>query len=267
MTRDILAGRLLVGIAFAAIGLGALLTGHLPVGLIPLKTPLSALLAGLLGTSFAAAVVMAAASCQRNGASAAEPRSRRAALIGAAFPTAAMLLIHLPRLVTEYRDPVLWSSLLQLLFITVGVLLLTSNLRHLRNLRILLAATLVGFGVQHFMYPAFIAGLIPEWLPARTALAWITGGAFIAAAVSFALRRYQLLAGRLLALMWISWVPILHLPRIMAKPEFEPGWTSGLIALGFGGVALLVAGEEEPLPAALRADPIRLATTSSGSRM
>lgn len=52
--------------------------------------------------------------------------------------------------------------------------------------------------------------------------------------------------------MFLSWVVMLHIPRIIGNAGFEPQWTSGLIALGFGGVALLVAGEPQPLPEAFR---------------
>jgi uncharacterized membrane protein len=256
MTTDINVGRWLAAVAFAAIGFGAIVSGHLPVGLIPLKTLLSPILAGLLGTAFGSLVLAAGVT----------ERFPRAALLAAAFPALAVLVIHLPRLVTEYRDPLLWSSLLQMLAVIAGVLLLGETdepnlrnlhnlrtpLRNLRNLRTLWCAALIGFGVQHFMYPAFIAGLIPEWMPARLPLAWITGIAFEMAALSFLLGRYELLAGRLLALMWISWVFILHIPRIAAQPGLEAGWTSGFIALGLGGVALNLASRALELPAAFR---------------
>jgi hypothetical protein len=248
MTREQLLGRTIVVLAFAAIGVVPLLAGHLPAGLLPLRTPLPAALAGLLGTAFAAAVVAAGVST----------RSSRPVLLAGAFPATALLLLHVPRLVTEYRDPVLWSSLLQMLAITGGTLYLgnrdeRSNLGNLLNLRTVLWCTaLAGFGVQHFMYPTFIAGLIPAWLPARTVLAWATGIGFELAALSFALQRYPGLAGRMLCFMFWSWVVVLHAPRIAAQPELEAGWTSGLVALGFGGVALILSGTGEPLPAALR---------------
>jgi uncharacterized membrane protein len=256
MTREQQIGRTVVAFSFAAIGLESLLTGHLPAGLLPLRSPLPAALAGLLGAAFAAAVVAAGFTT----------RYPRAAWIGAAFPTLAVVLLHLPRLITEYKDPLLWSSLLQMLAIIAGILYLGNdqslNLRNLRtNLRnpllnlcnlCLWSGALIGFGIQHFMYPGFIAGLIPAWMPARALLAWATGIGFELAAVSFLLRRYDWLAGRLLAFMFWSWVLMLHIPLIAAKPDFEPQWTSGLIALGLGGVALLAGSREERLPEAFR---------------
>lgn len=251
MNLDTRAGRILTGTAFAIIGLEALLTGHLPDGLT-LKIALPSVLAGLLGTGFAAAVIVSAVA----------PGFRRAPLIAAAFPALCMLLLHFPRLITQYRDPLLWSSMLQMVAITSGCLLLSDQGRTMRIGRLVLVAALVGFGAQHFMYPAFIASLIPAWMPARTPLAWLTGAGFVAAAISFTLQRYQELAGRLLGLMFFSWVALLHIPLIIGNSGFEPQWTSGLIALGFCGVALLVAGETEPLPAALRGGPMRLAVTA-----
>ena len=45
-----------------------------------------------------------------------------------------------------------------------------------------------------------------------------------------------------LAAMLLSWVLIVHLPRIAASPEKVDEWTSGFVALAVGGAALVVAG-------------------------
>ena len=62
--------------------------------------------------------------------------------------------------------------------------------------RILFAIGLVVFGVQHLMYGAFVATLVPVWIPFRLFWAYFVGVAFISAAlaiVSGKLAPWQLL--------------------------------------------------------------------------
>jgi uncharacterized membrane protein YphA (DoxX/SURF4 family) len=107
--------------------------------------------------------------------------------------------------------------------------------------RVTLAGALAGFGVHHFMYPSFIASLIPAWIPGPLFWAWATGAAFVAASLSALLGRYTRLAGTLLSVMFLCWVVVLHTPRILARPGVELGWTSGFVALAMAGASLLLA--------------------------
>src|ERR1700704_4451987 len=50
----------------------------------------------------------------------------------------------------------------------------------------LFAFAMLIFGVQHFMYAAYIATLIPAWMPAHLFLAYFTGVAFMAGGVALA---------------------------------------------------------------------------------
>jgi len=45
--------------------------------------------------------------------------------------------------------------------------------------RIFIAIALVVFGVQHFMYGVFVAGLVPAWMPGRLFWAYFVGAAFL----------------------------------------------------------------------------------------
>lgn len=68
------------------------------------------------------------------------------------------------------------------------------------------------------------------------------GAAFIAAAVSALSARHLRLSGSLLCAMFLSWVVVLHIPRIAAAPGIETRWTSGFVALAMAGIGLLLAG-------------------------
>jgi hypothetical protein len=240
MTRETTAGRVLVGIMFVGLGLVPLVTGHLPSGLIPLgEAALPVVLAGVAGLAVALAALAATATS----------RYPRAPLLLALLPALAVLSVQLPRLIATPRDPRLWTSGLELLAMVGGALLLHSTAL---PGRLLLATGLVGFGIQHFMYAEFVSNLVPGWMPLRLGLAYLTGTGFIAAAVSIVTGRYDRLGARCLALQFGIFVLTLHLPRIAGSPGIEAEWSSGLIALGFAGIALLVSGEEPPLPSAFR---------------
>lgn len=66
--------------------------------------------------------------------------------------------------------------------------------------------------------------------------------AFFASAISFIIHKLSKLAGTLLGLMFLIWVLILHLPRVIASIHTEPEWTSLFVALAFSGISFLLAG-------------------------
>ncbi len=106
----------------------------------------------------------------------------------------------------------------------------------------LFAIALVIFGISHFIVPGFIASLIPAWIPWRLFLAWFTGVAFVLAGISFAIRMLARSAALLLGLMFLSWVVVLHGPRICAALHSGAEWNSGLVALGMAGLCFALCG-------------------------
>ena len=107
--------------------------------------------------------------------------------------------------------------------------------------RWLLAITLVIFGVQHFMYAAFVATLIPAWIPGHLFFTYLTGAGMVAGGISIATKVYARLAGILLGSMFLFWVVFLHAPRVMAQVHNGDEWTSAFIALAMGAGAFVVA--------------------------
>jgi uncharacterized membrane protein YphA (DoxX/SURF4 family) len=107
--------------------------------------------------------------------------------------------------------------------------------------RWLLGITLIIFGAQHFMYAAFVASLIPAWIPVHLFFTYLTGVGMIVAGISIATRIYSRVAGILLGSMFLFWVVFLHAPRIMAQIRNGDEWTSGFIALAMGAGAFVVA--------------------------
>ena len=120
--------------------------------------------------------------------------------------------------------------------------------------RIFIAIALVVFGVQHFMYGAFVAGLVPAWMPGRLFWAYFVGAAFFAAAAGILYQRSARPAATLLGVMFLLFVVLLHIPRIAAHSSDGNEWTSGFVALAMCGGAWIVASAS-PLDERETADP------------
>jgi uncharacterized membrane protein len=120
--------------------------------------------------------------------------------------------------------------------------------------RIFVAIALVVFGVQHFMYGGFVAGLVPAWMPGRLFWAYFVGVAFFAAAVGILFEKLARPASTLLGVMFFLFVLLLHIPRIALHSRDGNEWTSGFVALAMCGGAWVLASAS-PLDERETADP------------
>jgi len=77
---------------------------------------------------------------------------------------------------------------------------------------------------------------VPRWVPGRDAVAAATGAVMVAAAVGLSRRRAAARASAALAVLFSSWLLLLHVPRIVAAPSKELLWAGG------GQIATVVAG-------------------------
>lgn len=180
-----------------------------------------------------------------------------AILLGAAF-LLRVLVLHLPGLLAHLHDPAQWTPLFEVLAIGSGAWILARTLPsdRLRSPdwdrtlevafqigRLLFALSLVVFGVQHFMYAAFIATLIPAWIPAHLFWAYFIGVVFLGAALSVGTGVTAGLVEILLGIMFFLWVILLHAPRVAHTPHHGNEWTSLFIALAMSGVCFALAGQ------------------------
>jgi uncharacterized membrane protein YphA (DoxX/SURF4 family) len=120
--------------------------------------------------------------------------------------------------------------------------------------RILVAVSLVVFGIQHFIYGGFVAGLVPAWMPGRLFWAYFVGVAFIAAAVGLLVELLARPAATMLGVMFFLFVLLLHSPRIALHSRDGNEWTSGFVALAMCGGAWILASAA-PLHEREKADP------------
>jgi uncharacterized membrane protein YphA (DoxX/SURF4 family) len=107
--------------------------------------------------------------------------------------------------------------------------------------RLLFAVSMIVFGAQHFMYAAFIATLIPAWIPFHLFWVYFTGTGFIVAALSIATGILAPLASIGLGIMFLLWFLLLHAPRVAASPRNGDEWTSAFVALAVSGGSFLLA--------------------------
>lgn len=120
--------------------------------------------------------------------------------------------------------------------------------------RILVAISLVVFGVQHFIYGGFVATLVPAFMPGRLFWAYFVGVAFVAAAIGILTSMLARPAATMLGLMFFLFVVLLHVPRIIGKSSDGNEWTSGFVALAMCGGAWILANAA-PLEEREKADP------------
>src|SRR5229473_6583097 len=120
--------------------------------------------------------------------------------------------------------------------------------------RIFVAVSLVVFGVQHFMYGGFVAGLVPAFMPGRLFWAYFVGIAFFAAAAGILYEEMARPAATMLGVMFFLFLVLLHIPRIVTNSRDGNEWTSGFVALAMCGGAWILASAS-PLYEREIADP------------
>ncbi|HLJ88701.1 MAG TPA: hypothetical protein VKZ53_17920 [Candidatus Angelobacter sp.] len=105
---------------------------------------------------------------------------------------------------------------------------------------------MIVFGVQHFMYAAFIANIVPSWIPGHIFWVYLTGTGMIVAGLSIALNIFARLSAAGLGLMFLLWFIVLHTPRVIAQLHHGDEWTSAFIALGMCGGCFVIAAAGLP---------------------
>jgi len=177
-----------------------------------------------------------------------------AMLLGAAL-FLNILFLHLPGLITQIHNPGPWTVTFELLalcgasFILANVMSrdeLTSSTSKIGPSlatagRFAFAISLVIFGIQHFIYARFIASLIPSWIPSHLFWAYFIGVAFAGTALAITAKVQAKLATVLLGMMFILWVLVLHIPRVVASPRNGNEVTSLFIALAMSGASFFLA--------------------------
>ena len=160
------------------------------------------------------------------------------------------LVLYVPPFRAHLHDPGPWAGILGLgsplsgaceLLAMSGVAWVWGKNRMARPGRAGFGGSMVFFGLQHFYYSAFLATLIPSWIPCHLFWEYFVGAAFIAAAAAITVNKAARLAALLLGTMFGLFVLLLHAPGVVAEAGSRDQWTSALVAVAMCGGAFVLA--------------------------
>ena len=238
-------GRYLIGLAVTALGVESLIVGS-PVGRLE---PIAASVPGLTAIAYLTGAALAAIGiCILIG-----KWARSAAAVLAVVLLAWVVLLYGPLLAA--RQPVAWLGTFETFACFNGAWMLAASLPADSRLRgwnaLIERGTWLGrigfglslpvFGLAHFIYADFTATWIPKWLPWPLFWAYFTGVAHVAAGIGILTPVIPRLAAILAAVMYGSWVLIVHIPRTMAAPHDAMEWNGIFVATMLCASALLAA--------------------------
>jgi uncharacterized membrane protein len=250
MEKMIAQGRLLFAVAITAFGVEHFVcarSGGVALPVIP-WVPANPALAYLVGIAFVAAGLSIAANI----------KARRTAILLGVFFLVCELVLQIPKVSAKPLDIGIRTTAFEILAFAGAALTLARGLPadqrespqwaraleiFLSSGRLLFAASSVIFGIDHFLLLAFIASLIPAWIPGPLFWSYLTGAAFVAAGVSILTRWMDRWASALLGAMFLLWFLLLHVPRVMSAPRSHnpDEWSSAFIALGMCGASWIIA--------------------------
>lgn len=103
------------------------------------------------------------------------------------------------------------------------------------------AIFLVIGGVQHFIYTAFCATLVPTWIPGPMFWAYFAGAALISGGIGIMLKPTRPLAAALSGIMILLWTVMLHIERVAASNFHDYNEiTSFFETIAFGSALLVL---------------------------
>jgi uncharacterized membrane protein len=271
--RSVRIGTVIYG--FAMLGFGLICV--MPVAQLPQLEPLP----DWLPAHSAAALITAAIFLVAGALFALDRRTAAAAIwLGSLFAVW-LFALHLPRVIATPRDGGAWVLFFEVLALGAVPWLLAGVLgsraaaqvpRQDRWRRVALGArlafgfSLLAFGCSHFYYVDHVAGSIPAWIPAHVFFAYFTGVAHIAGGLSVMSRIQARLAGRLLSIMFGSWLLLIWVPFVMAAPTNRAKWMNLCIAVAMCGVSLIMgeyAARRAPAPLSDIDDLLAIATRAT----
>lgn len=108
----------------------------------------------------------------------------------------------------------------------------------------ILASVMFYFGIRHLLYPDILVVTVPDFLPGGKFWVYLTGVAFILAAISLFINFWVRAAGYLLALLLFVIVFTIHLPNYLQTADVayqQMALTNLLKDSAIGAFALYIA--------------------------
>jgi len=245
-------GPVFYAIAVAGFGVNQLVTQNFLTGLFPV--PVGVPLRTFLMIASSLLFLLAAVGILFLGR-----KWLAAALAGSCF-FVFFLVLHLPILLGDLKNAVLWTPPFEALMLGSGGFIIAAyyintgagDARWVKPLNLMgtlsqywFAVGLVVFAVLHIKYNDYIQTLIPAWMPGHVFLSYVVIAAFLLSAFSFFTGLKLTLASGLLGVMFLLWVLLLHAPRAIGKMTMEPEWSSLFVALAVCGAAFTVCRQTQ----------------------
>ncbi len=104
------------------------------------------------------------------------------------------------------------------------------------------AVPLAVFGALHISAVAFVAPLVPSYMPWRLFWAYLVGFALLATSLSIATKIQVRWSGLLFGIMMFLFVAMMDFPGALANPKDRFGWTLLIRELTFGCGGFIFAG-------------------------
>jgi putative oxidoreductase len=106
----------------------------------------------------------------------------------------------------------------------------------------LFAGIMLVYGIQHFMYSNYVAGMVPGWIPFHHFWVYFTGSGFIAAAVSIVLNWNAKWGCFFLGVMICIFILTIDMPNLVHDHFSAGDITSACGNLGLASCALILSG-------------------------
>jgi len=172
------------------------------------------------------------------------PRTRAwGLLVAAVFLAFWSLVLHLPLTLPKPLEVGGWNGTAEPLAMAGGAFIAGRELqgRSPRWAAYVTGACFVVFGLAHFAYAKFTASMIPDWLPMRVPLAYVTGAIHALTGLAVLAGVQRRWAATIEALMMSSFVLLVHAPRVAAHPGDRLELTMLFIAITLSSSVWLFA--------------------------
>ncbi|HEV8122976.1 MAG TPA: hypothetical protein VGP80_01940 [Gemmatimonadales bacterium] len=110
--------------------------------------------------------------------------------------------------------------------------------------RVLLATGVAALGIQSLIHADLVSSLepVPAWLPMRRVWACLIAGFLVIAAVGHLSKRHVRSAAIGLGGMFLLWLIVFHLPRLLASPTSMSAWVVACETAALTGTAWVLVG-------------------------
>jgi len=233
-------GRIFVAVSLVVFGVQHFIYGGFVKGLVPAFMPGRLFWAYFVGVAFFAAAAGILSKLMARPA---------ATMLGVMF-FLFVLLLHIPRIVGNSSDGNEWTSGFVALAMCGGSWILASSAPlaaretadpFLKLGKYFFALAFVAFGIQHFVYAGYGAGLGPPWFLGKPVWTSLIGVVLVAAGIAIFFTSRARMGAMLLGVILFLFFLLLYIPRIVGQLHNPGPWTSGFEVLALCGSALVMA--------------------------